>query len=283
MMEGMSNRASRNSSMGAGGAGGALALVLLVTSMAAASSLDRALIRRVIAQRRAEVQACYEELLRREPTAQGKVLLRFTVTPEGKVSEAAVRPEVALHGVPLPLADAEKARNDALGRAGFAAPTTTSRGALVGAKIVSKTEVLKAACSRIDLVGGSPLRRGSEVADRVAADLPAVDQLIVVAELQPLPLLRLEVRRRLGREDAPRPVKQPQVPAVRDQDRVLRREPRELPEVRGQRVEHKEEPQDAAAAIQVADHPNGDPPSVAQRHLKERAATVVELPTGHGS
>lgn len=90
MMVGMSNRTSRISSIGAGGA---LALVLLVTSLAAASSLDRALIRRVIAQRRAEVQACYEELLRHEPTAQGKVLLRFTVTPEGKVSEAAVRPE----------------------------------------------------------------------------------------------------------------------------------------------------------------------------------------------
>ena len=90
MMVGMSHRACRLSSIGAGGA---LALVLLVTSLAAASSLDKALIRRVIAQRRVEVQACYEELLRREPTAQGKVLLRFTVTPEGKVSEAAVRPE----------------------------------------------------------------------------------------------------------------------------------------------------------------------------------------------
>ncbi|MFO0637740.1 MAG: hypothetical protein U0183_00910 [Polyangiaceae bacterium] len=91
----------------------------------------------------------------------GYVLSR---APASYAKEAAVRPEVALHGVPLPLADAEKARNDALGRAGFAAPTTTSRGALVGAKIVSKTEVLKAACSRIDLVGGSPLRRGAVTA-----------------------------------------------------------------------------------------------------------------------
>ncbi len=75
--------------------------------------------------------------------------------------EARSRPEVALHGVPLPLAEAEKLRSDALAKSGYPAATTTARGALATTKIVSRYEDLRAPCSRIDLVAGAPLRRST--------------------------------------------------------------------------------------------------------------------------
>jgi len=75
--------------------------------------------------------------------------------------EARVRPEVAFHGVPLPLAEAEKARAEALTKAGYAAPSSTSRGSASSAKMVSRNEELRAPCSRIDVIAGAPLRRAS--------------------------------------------------------------------------------------------------------------------------
>ena len=87
----------------------------------------------------------------------------FVVSRSGAAfaKEARTRPEVAFHGVPLPLAEAEKIRSEALAKSGYATASTTARGALTSTKIVSRYENLQAPCSRIDLVGGAPLRRSN--------------------------------------------------------------------------------------------------------------------------
>lgn len=75
--------------------------------------------------------------------------------------EARTRPDVAFHGVPLALADAEKARSEALAKAGYASAPTAIRGTLTASKIISHFQDLRGACTRVDVVAGSPLRRSA--------------------------------------------------------------------------------------------------------------------------
>lgn len=110
------------------------------------------------------IVVCSEEtftgtLRLRSHVGQGACAYVLSRSAASFAKEAHTRPEVVLHGVPLPLADAEKARSEALTKAGYAVATTTTRGALTSAKITTRYEELRAPCSRIDLVGGAPLRR----------------------------------------------------------------------------------------------------------------------------
>ena len=97
----------------------------------------------------------------RSHVGQGACGFVVSRAPASFAKEARTRPEVALHGVPIPLGEAERARAEALAKSGYAAPTTTARGALSPAKITSRYEDFQAPCSRIDLVAGSPLRRSN--------------------------------------------------------------------------------------------------------------------------
>lgn len=112
------------------------------------------------------VAFCTEEtfagsLRLRSHVGQGACGYVVSRTAASFAKEARARPDVAFHGVPLPLADAEKSRSEALSKAGYAAPTSTSRGTLTSSKILSRYEELRAPCSRIDVVAGAPLRRSS--------------------------------------------------------------------------------------------------------------------------
>lgn len=53
--------------------------------------LDAEIIRRVIRERRREVQACYEAELQRTPDLAGRVVFNFVITPDGSVASATVR------------------------------------------------------------------------------------------------------------------------------------------------------------------------------------------------
>jgi TonB family protein len=53
-------------------------------------SLDPAIIRRVIRMHRSEAKYCYEKDLVKKPKLAGKIVVGFTVSPEGRVSSARV-------------------------------------------------------------------------------------------------------------------------------------------------------------------------------------------------
>jgi TonB family protein len=53
-------------------------------------SLDKELIRNVIRSHIKEVKTCYESELEHKKDLAGKVMIRFTISPAGKVSESAV-------------------------------------------------------------------------------------------------------------------------------------------------------------------------------------------------
>src|SRR5262249_11296981 len=53
-------------------------------------TLQRSEIRAVVQSKRKEHRACYEELLKRSPTAAGQITLRFTVKGDGTVSNVSV-------------------------------------------------------------------------------------------------------------------------------------------------------------------------------------------------
>lgn len=67
----------------------AIVLWFVGTRAAAASSLDKEVIRRVIQQRHEEYQKCYTEALGWSPSLAGRLLIRFTVEASGEVSSAA--------------------------------------------------------------------------------------------------------------------------------------------------------------------------------------------------
>jgi TonB family protein len=54
-------------------------------------SLDKAVIRRVIQQHINEVKTCYEAELEKNASLAGRLMVRFTVEPDGKVSESSVQ------------------------------------------------------------------------------------------------------------------------------------------------------------------------------------------------
>lgn len=53
--------------------------------------LDRAAIQRVLSSHMAEVQACYERALQRDPTLGGRIVIDFEIGPEGAVTDARQR------------------------------------------------------------------------------------------------------------------------------------------------------------------------------------------------
>lgn len=54
-------------------------------------TLDKAVIRRVIQQHIGEVKACYETELEKNGNLAGRLMVRFTIDPAGKVTESAVQ------------------------------------------------------------------------------------------------------------------------------------------------------------------------------------------------
>lgn len=68
------------------------ALSALLPGAAESSSLDRALITRIIQQRRAEYQKCYADALSWSPDLKGRLVIRFTVESDGQVSHADEQP-----------------------------------------------------------------------------------------------------------------------------------------------------------------------------------------------
>ena len=54
-------------------------------------SLDKNVIRRIVRSRVTEVRTCYFEGLKADPNAQGRVEVRFTVEPDGKVSASELK------------------------------------------------------------------------------------------------------------------------------------------------------------------------------------------------
>ena len=71
-------------------------------------SMDKDVIRRVIRQHIGEVKRCYEAELVKNPHLAGKVMVRFTIGTDGKVTESAIQ-ETTLGN-----AAAEKCISDAL-------------------------------------------------------------------------------------------------------------------------------------------------------------------------
>lgn len=63
----------------------AVGLALLASS-AAAASLDREAVLRVIRSRQTHYQQCYQQALARTPRLTGRLTLRFTVERDGRVS-----------------------------------------------------------------------------------------------------------------------------------------------------------------------------------------------------
>ena len=70
----------------------AVALSLLGPLAAAASALDKALVTRIIQERRAEYQRCYTEALGWNPDLKGRMVIQFTIEVDGQVSAAAESP-----------------------------------------------------------------------------------------------------------------------------------------------------------------------------------------------
>lgn len=67
----------------------AAAVSVLAPLAAEASSLDKAMVTRVIQQRQTEYQRCYTEALGWHPGLKGRLVIRFTVDSDGEVSTAA--------------------------------------------------------------------------------------------------------------------------------------------------------------------------------------------------
>ena len=65
-----------------------LVLVTVVASSVATASLDKDLVRGRIRAHNAEYRACYEAALKKDPKLEGKVVVKFVVEKDGKVSSA---------------------------------------------------------------------------------------------------------------------------------------------------------------------------------------------------
>ncbi len=55
------------------------------------SRLSKEEVATVVASHRDEIKSCYQELLKENPNASGKVVLHFVVDPDGKVAEASIK------------------------------------------------------------------------------------------------------------------------------------------------------------------------------------------------
>lgn len=68
-----------------------LALLFLCSSVAFASSIDKALVRRIITTQNGTFRACYNDALKREgPSFEGRAVLHISVAGDGSVSQVAV-------------------------------------------------------------------------------------------------------------------------------------------------------------------------------------------------
>jgi hypothetical protein len=111
--------------------------------------------------------ACTDEafvgaLRLRSHVGQGQVAVLVSRTSIDYAKDAKTKPELAFHGVGLPLVEAEKARENELLRVGYAAPLSTKRGVLAPSKLTSLAlDLSPDGCSRLDLVAGAPVRRAS--------------------------------------------------------------------------------------------------------------------------
>ena len=52
--------------------------------------LDREIIARVIREHRREIRSCYESELQQNPDLSGRVIVRFTISPDGSVASASI-------------------------------------------------------------------------------------------------------------------------------------------------------------------------------------------------
>ncbi len=64
------------------------ALVLGGAAVVDASSLDKSLIRKPIRAKLPQIRACYEKALEKDPKLEGKVVVKFVIGKDGKVSES---------------------------------------------------------------------------------------------------------------------------------------------------------------------------------------------------
>lgn len=64
------------------------AAALSVSAPAVANSLDTALIKRIIARKRTNIRACYDTTLQTQPDAAGKMVVKFSIAANGRVTEA---------------------------------------------------------------------------------------------------------------------------------------------------------------------------------------------------
>jgi len=65
-----------------------MALVVLVVPSLATASLDTNLVRGRIRAHNAKYRACYEAALKKDPELEGKVVVKFVIEKDGKVSSA---------------------------------------------------------------------------------------------------------------------------------------------------------------------------------------------------
>jgi TonB family protein len=64
--------------------------------MKSEGDLDPAVIRRIVNKRKSSFKVCYRKALADNPQAKGEIVVRFTVSPTGRVSTVEVR-DVSLH------------------------------------------------------------------------------------------------------------------------------------------------------------------------------------------
>ncbi len=66
----------------------ALIVALSMATPALANSLDVQLVKRVITRQHASLRACYEATLQTQPEAAGRIIVKFSVASDGRVTEA---------------------------------------------------------------------------------------------------------------------------------------------------------------------------------------------------
>ena len=86
----------------------ALALPFLLSSPipSGTGDYDRDVVRRVVRAHIGEVRDCYDAGLRADPDLEGKVVLSFTITGDGSVSDATIVEATIHRGVPECIASA---------------------------------------------------------------------------------------------------------------------------------------------------------------------------------
>ena len=64
------------------------AAALSAAAPAMANSLDTALIKRIIARKRTEIRACYDTTPQTQPDAAGNIVVKFSISAKGHVTNA---------------------------------------------------------------------------------------------------------------------------------------------------------------------------------------------------